>query len=170
MDHTNPAFLGLILGLTLTEEMTLSWLNSSLFVQGVPSTSSYQLLNKDGHDWIHKSMLACLVFSGAASGDMRRALLIVGVSLACLALLANLGSRAWYFLQWSPMSICGPLAPMFSFFGAVLSGIFFPHMGHREIECGGKPAVESILKNAFFVCAFFGLSAHDGIQRLFLAG
>lgn len=170
LDQTNPAFFGLIMGLILTEEMTLSWLNASLFVQGIPSTSSYQLLNKDRHDWIHKAILACLIFAGASSGDTRILLLIIGVSLACVALLANMGSRAWHFFQFSPVSTCGPMTPLISFLGAVAAGIFFPHMGHREIECGGKPAIESIVKNAFFVSTFFALSSYESIQRCFLAG
>ena len=170
MDSTNPAFLALILGLALTEEMTHSWLTSSLLVQGMPSISSYQLLNNNGHDWIYKAVLTCFIFSGVTSGETRRVLLTVAVSLACTAMLANLGSRAWYNSHMSPISLCGPLAPVISFAGAVSAGIFLPHMGHHDIEAGGKPAIESIVRNALFVCAFFGVTAYNGIQKIFLSG
>lgn len=170
LDSINPAFLALILGLALTEQMSLSWVISSLLVQGVPSISSHQLLNNDGHDWIYKAVLTCFVFSGVTSAEARRVLLTIGVSLACIAMLANLGSRAWHYSRMSPISLCGPLASVISFVGAVSAGIFLPHMAHHDIEAGGKPAIESIVKNALFVCTFFGVTTYDGIQKLFLAG
>jgi len=62
------------------------------------------------------------------------------------------------------------MAPLFSFLGAVSTGILFPHMGHRDIACSAKVAVESVIKNAFFSCAIFALTALETVQRFLLAG
>lgn len=162
--------MGLIVGLLLAEETSLCWLNSSLLVQGIPSTSSYMLNNNYGFDWIHKATISCLVFSGATDGDMQQLLYVTGVSLACIALLVNLGSRAWHFLNWRPISIGGPLAPLLAFLAAVVTGLCFPHMGHRNVEAGSKVAVEAIINNAFWVSSVFLLSGFDSIRKLILGG
>lgn len=169
-NYGQPLFLGLVVGLLLAEETSLCWLNSSMLVQGIPSTSSYALVNGDGFDWIYKTQVACLVFSGATQGDMQQLLYMTGVSLACTALLVNLGSRAWYFLQWRPISFGGPLAPFFAFLFAFIAGLCLPHMGHPNVESGGKAAVESIVNNAFWVAALFLISNFGGVQRLLLGG
>jgi len=150
--------------------MSLAWMNASLAIQGVPSTSSYVLLHNDTSDWIHKGTLACLIFAGATNGTLQLVLFLAGVSLACIALLANIGSRAWTFLQLRPVSLCGPMASLISFVLAVLAGLVFPHMSHRNVESGGKPSVEGSMMNAFWVGLIFILSDYSGIQRLLVVG
>lgn len=128
-------------------------------------------MNKDSFDCIYKFTIASLLLSGAADGKMQLVLLIIGISLACIALLVNLGSRAWHFLQLKPVSFGGAkLAPLSSFIAAILAGLIFPHMGHRDVESGGKAGVEVIINNAFWVGLVFLLSDFNGIQGLFLAG
>jgi hypothetical protein len=166
-----PAFWGLLLSLVVWEEMRFSWLNSSLLVQGIPSSSSFVLINGDANDWISKASIACLVFAGATQGTLKQILSVTGASFACITLVANLGSRAWHFLKWRKISFCGPMAPYFSFLLSVISGLCFPHMGGcRYIENGGKVAVEAVLINAFAVSLLFLLSDYDGIQTLLLGG
>lgn len=43
-------------------------------------------------------------------------------------------------------------------------------MGNRDIEAGGKAAVETVLKNMFWVGAVFILSGHNGFQSVLLVG
>lgn len=169
-NYGQPAFLGLVVGLLLAEETSLSWLNSAILVQGIPSASSYMLVNGNSSDWIYKAQVACLVCSSATDGDIQRFLYVVGVSLSCISLLANLGSRAWHFLRWRQISFGGPLAPLLAFCVALAAGLCLPHMGHRNVPCGGKVAVETSINNAFWVSGLFLLSNAGTIQRVLLGG
>ncbi|CAB9519575.1 expressed unknown protein [Seminavis robusta] len=171
MGSVQPAYWGFMLALLVSEEMSLSFLNSSLLIQGMPSISSYVMINGEGYDWIHKLPIACFVAAGAVQGSLQRAFGIIGVSLTFVAILANLGSRAWHFLQFRKVSFGGPLAPLFAYIISVLAGLCFPHMGGcRKIEEGDEVAAEAVLKSAFGACALFLLSDLDSIQRLLLGG
>jgi hypothetical protein len=166
----NPAVLGVMLGIAFSEELCLSWLNSSILIQGVPSTAAYQLVNGSSSDWIYKAAIGSLILAGAARNNLQKLLTIVGISSACIALLANIGTRAWHFLKWRPFSYSGLLGSCFAYLLAILTGLLFPHMAHRDIEAGGKAALESILKNLLWVGSLFLLSDHDGFQRFLLVG
>lgn len=146
-------------------------MNVSLLIQGVPSTSAYSLVNGGAYaDWIYKIIIASLVLAGAAEGTTQRLLTVVGISLACTALLANMGARVWHFLKWRPFAYSGLLGSWFAYIVAIIIGLFFPHMASRNVEAGGKAAVESVLKNIFWVGSLFILSDHDGFQKFLLVG
>ena len=139
-------------------------------VQGVPSTSSYVMINGNGSDWLRKLSIACLVCASAANGSIQNALQLIGVGVACITLLANLGSRAWHFLHWRPISFGGPFAPLFAFVASLLAGICFPHLGQRKVESGGKVATESVMNNAFWVALVFLASDLADVRELLLGG
>jgi len=165
-----PAYLSLILGLVLSEEISLSWLNASMLVRSMPSVSAHTLTTNAGSDWLRKLLTLLLALSGAATGDVQKYMTISGICLACIVLLANLGSRAWFFMKWRPFRYSGPLSALFGYFAAVLAGLAVPYMGHREMEAGGKRALESVISSAFIVAVVFVLSDFDEIQKLIVVG
>jgi hypothetical protein len=165
-----PAYLSLILGLVLSEEISLSWLNASMLVRSMPSVSAHTLTTNVGSDWLRKTLTLVLALSGAATGDVQKYMTICGIGLACFVLLSNLGSRAWYFLKWKPFRYSGPLSPLLGYLTAILAGLAVPYMGHREIEAGGKRALESVLSSAFIVAVIFVLSDFDEVQKLIVVG
>lgn len=165
-----PAYLSLILGLVLSEEISLSWLNSSMLVRNLPSVSAHTLTAKTGSDWLRKLLTLTLALSAAATGEVQKYMTISGIVLACLVLLSNLGSRAWYFLKWKPFPLNGPLSAPLGYLAAVVAGMVVPYMGHREVEAGGKSALESVISSAFIVAVVFVLSDFDELQKLLVVG
>jgi hypothetical protein len=165
-----PAYLSLVLGLVLTEEISMSWLNASMLVRATPSVSAHSLVSSVGSDMLRKGLLLCLALAGAATGTMQRVLTLTGISLACMVMLANLGSRAWHFLGWHPQRYNGMSASIFAYMAAVATGILVPYMGHRDIEVGGKGAMEYIIKTALLVAAVFVVSDFDEVQKFIIVG
>jgi hypothetical protein len=165
-----PAYLSLILGLVLTEEISMSWLNASMLVRAMPSVSAHSLVSHLGSDQIRKTLLLCLALAGAAEGTTQRVLTFTGISLACMVLLANLGSRAWHFLGWHPQRYNGMSASIVAYTAAVATGIFIPYMGHRDIEVGGKAAMEYVIKTALLVAVVFVISDIDEVQKFIIVG
>jgi len=165
-----PALLSLILGLVLNVEISLSWVNTSMLVRAMPSISAFTLTSKLESDWIRKLMVLILAMAGAATGYTQKYMTLLGVTVACWILLANLGSRAWYFLKWKPLGYNGPFATLLAYIGAVLTGLFLPYMGHREIEAGGKRALEAVVISALIVASFFCISDIDEVQRFLVVG
>jgi hypothetical protein len=170
MDQFKPAYLSLILGLVFTEEISLSWTNVGMFVSGMPSISAFAITSRVESDWLRKVLLFSLAMAGATSGLSQYALTLFGISLTCAVLLANLGSRAWNFLQWQPLGYGGRLEPIVSYVAAILTGIVFPYLGHRQVEAGGKAAMESVFRVAFLVAIVFVVSDYDEIQQFLVVG
>ena len=168
--NLQPAYLSLVLGLVLSEEISHSWINTAIMVRAIPSISAYTLTTTMRSDWIRKMTMLILASAGAASGRSQKYMTILGVSMACSLLLANLGSRAWLFLQWKPLSYNGPFAALIAYVLAMAVGLIMPYMGHREIEAGGKRALESVLFASFIVAAFFCLSDIDEVQKFIVIG
>jgi hypothetical protein len=165
-----PAYLSLVLGLVLTEEISMSWLNASMLVRATPSVSAHSLVSPVGSDQIRKVLLLCLTLAGAAEGTMQRVLTLAGISLACMVLLANLGSRAWHFLGWQAQRYNGMSASLVAYMAAVATGMLLPYMGHRDIEVGGKAAMEYVIKTALLVAAVFVISDFDEVQKFIIVG
>jgi hypothetical protein len=165
-----PAYLSLVLGLVLSEEISQSWLNVALLVRAVPSVSAFTLTTHIKSDWIRKLTVLMLAVAGTVSGPMQTYMTTVGIALAGNILLANLGSRAWHSLHWKPLRYNGPLASVVAWLCAVFTGILVPYMGHREIEAGGKRALEAIMSSALLVAIFFGLSDLDQVQQFIVLG
>jgi hypothetical protein len=131
-----PAYLSLILGLALTEEISLSWLNASMLVRGTPSVSAHLLCCPVGADTLRKAVLFMLALAGATQGDLQIGLTTAGIIGACLILLSNLGSRSWHFLRWKPIKYSGPGSFFVAFVMSVVTGFVVPYMGHRSINIG----------------------------------
>jgi hypothetical protein len=87
-----------------------------------------------------------------------------------MVLLANLGSRAWHFLGWYPQRYNGMSASIVAYMAAVATGIFIPYMGHRDIEVGGKAAMEYVIKTALLVAVVFVISDLDEVQKFIIVG
>lgn len=168
--NLQPAYLSLVLGLVLLEEISLSWINTAMMVRAIPSISAYTLTTTMRSDWIRKATMLILASAGAASGRSQKYMTILGVSMACSLLLANLGARAWFFLRWKPLGYDGPFAALIAYLLAMLAGFIMPYMGHREIEAGGKRALESVLLASFIVAVFFCLSDIDEVQKFIVIG
>ena len=168
-----PAYLSLVLGLALGEEISLAWLTASMLVRSTPSMAAYSLTSRVGSDWLRKAMLLCLSLAGAAASpgsQWQRTLTLTGVGLAVALLLSNLGSRAWSFLQWTPLTYNGPLAPLVAFGASMGAGFMVPYMGHREIQAGGQRALESVLTTGLLAAIVFVLSDYDQVQRFLVVG
>jgi hypothetical protein len=148
----------------------MSWLNASMLVRATPSVSAHSLVSSVGSDQIRKVLLLCLALAGAAEGTMQWVLTLVGIGLACIVLLANLGSRAWHFLGWHPQRYNGMSASIVAYIAAVVTGIFVPYMGHRDIEVGGKAAMEYVIKTALLVAVVFVISDFDEVQKFIIVG
>ena len=50
IQNLKPAYLSLVLGLVLTEEISLSWLNASMMIRATPSISAHTLYSPVGSD------------------------------------------------------------------------------------------------------------------------
>lgn len=170
VDSLRPAYLSLILGLVLTEEISLSWINSSMLVRASPSVSAHTLLHGTGSDLSRKAVVLTLALAGAASGNLQKYMTLAGISLACLVLLANLGSRAWLFLKWKPLRYQGPGSSVAAYLAAVATGAVFPYMGHRTMEIGGKASVEHVLKTGIIVALIFLASNLTEVQKFLIIG
>lgn len=165
-----PAYLALLVGLVLVEEMSLSWTNVVMMVQACPSISAYSVSRDSGSDWIRKMVLLTLALAGAATGTVQVALTMIGILLTCTVLLANIGARSWYFFQWQPLSYSGPLATVLAYMAAIVVGLAVPFLSHRTASVGGKPAIESILRLAVFLALCFIVSDFDSVQKYIIVG
>ena len=170
IDQFKPAYLSLILGIVFTEEISLSWTNVGMFVTGMPSISAFTITSRVESDWLRKVIIFSLALAGATTGYSQYALTLFGVSLTCAVLLANLGSRAWNFLQWQPLGYGGLLEPIVSYVAAIITGMVFPYLGHRQITSGGNGAMESVIRVAFMVAVVFVVSSYDEIQQFLVIG
>ena len=170
IEGLRPAYLSLILGLVLTEEISHSLLNTSMMVRGMPSTSAHYFVSPFAPDLLRKIVIFCLATAGATTGTLQSTLTLVGIALACLTLLANLGSRAWHFLGWRPFRYNGPFALLAGYVMAVFTGLMIPYLGHRRMSDGGKAAMEAVVKSALLVAVCFILSDYDDIQKFLVVG
>jgi hypothetical protein len=73
-------------------------------------------------------------------------------------------------MKFQPLRYNGPLSLSVGYVLAAIAGMVFPYMGHREIEAGGKRALESVLTSALIVALVFVLSDYDEIQKLIVLG
>lgn len=90
--------------------------------------------------------------------------------MACAVLAANLGSRAWHYLKLQPLEYSGIGAPILAFLAAIVTGIVVPYMGYRQVEAGGKAALETVLRSAFLVAIVFLVSDIDDVQKFIIVG
>jgi hypothetical protein len=156
-----------------------------MFIRGFPSISAYEVMTQVESDWLRKILILLLAVTSATIGTTRKICTLAGLALASCILLANLGSRSWKFMGWKPafvtndgwFSSCGGLGGLKSLWESVLSyglaiiaGIFVPFLGHRQIESGGAVAMESVLRIALMVAAFFLVSDRDEIQNFLVVG
>lgn len=170
IQNLKPAYLSLVLGLVLTEEISLSWLNASMMIRATPSISAHTLYSPVGSDTFRRLVLLTLVFAGIAESVYQSVLTAIGVVGACIILLANLGARSWYFLNWKPIRYNGTGSFILAYLCAISTGLVVPFMGHRLIHTGGKGAVEYLIKTAFWVAVAFVISDYNGIQKFLVFG
>lgn len=121
-------------------------------------------------DLLRKTVVFILAIAGAATGYIQQIMTLVGIGLACLILLANLGARAWHFMRWKPQRYDGAGAALLAYLGAVCTGIVLPYMGHRNIEVGGKAAMEYVIRTSFLVAVAFVVSDIDAVQQFIVIG
>ena len=170
LGQLKPAYLALITGLVLMEEMSLSWTNIVMMVQACPSIAAYSVSRDSGSDWIRKFVILTLALAGASTGKTQVVFTMIGILLTCAVLLANLGARAWYFFQWQPLSYNGPLATVLAYMAAIGAGFAVPFLGHRTASVGGKPAIESILRLAVLLAVCFVVSDFNAVQKFIIVG
>jgi hypothetical protein len=165
----------MILGLVFSEELSLSWTNVGMILRGFPSISAYEIMSQVESDWPRKALLLFLSVASVATGTTRKICTLVGITLACCILLANLGSRSWKFLGWKPAftgDSCSDsiLEPLLSYALAVTTGIFLPYLGHQEVKFGGTDALESVFRIVVVVAGVFLLSDRDDVQNFLVIG
>ena len=165
IDQFRPLAMSVVLGLVFNEELSLSWTNVGMFVRGMPSISAYSITSNVQSDWLKKVSLLSLALGGITTGTSRLLLTLVGIVLAVSIMFANIGSRAWRFLQWRPIPYDGPFKSIVAFLSAMATGVTFPYLGHRQVEAGGKGAMESVIRIALWVAIVFVLSDYDDIEK-----
>jgi hypothetical protein len=105
-----------------------------------------------------------------AGSEYQKYCALTGIGMAMVLLVANLGSRAWYFMKWKPLRgglvMSSFLAPFLSLIVAVLAGLIFPFIGFTRIQAGGKSAIQLIIFNCIVVTLCFIASEFDVIQQL----
>lgn len=170
IENYEPAYFALLLGLVFKEEVSLVWTNIGMLVRGFPSISAYSVIAKAESDWLRKIVIFTMLLGSITQGTIQFVLCFVGISMACVLLLANLGSRAWGYMQWRPVQNYGIMEPAVSFIYAVLTGLVFPFLGHRQVESGGKAALESTLQIAIIAAIIFVISDYDPIQKYLVVG
>jgi hypothetical protein len=106
LEDFRPAYLALVLGLVFSEEISLSWTNVALLVRGIPSISAYSLTSKVDSDWLRKLLILLLAVASYTTSTFQQVCTLGGVTLTCLVLLANLGSRSWKYV--STIFLCCP--------------------------------------------------------------
>ena len=167
-----PGYLVLILGLLLHEEIAYIWLNIAMFIQGMPSVAAFTIVSSFDSDWPRKVAVLLLAITSAmeVGSTHQRYCALAGVGLAMVLLLANLGARAWYFMNWKPLRggvvMSSFLAPFLSLIVAVVTGFMFPFIGFARIQAGGKSAIQLIIFNCVIVSLLFVASGFDIIQEL----
>ena len=165
-------YLSLILGLLLHEEISHAWLNVAMFIQGMPSVAAYTIVSSFDSDWPRKIVILLLAITSAmeAGSEYQKYCALTGIGMAMVLLVANLGSRAWYFMKWKPLRgglvMSSFLAPFLSLIVAVLAGLIFPFIGFTRIQAGGKSAIQLIIFNCIVVTLCFIASEFDVIQQL----
>ncbi|KAL7545835.1 hypothetical protein ACHAWF_009185 [Thalassiosira exigua] len=180
-----PGFVTIVLGLVLTEELGLAWLNISLFVRGTPSVAGHTLLSKTDSDWPRKGVVFLLATASAmeAGSKAQWYATLTGVGMAMALLAANLGARAWRFMRWRPVRSLGngvapngdgfliPLiAPVGATLVALVAGLVFPFMGYGRIQAGGRSAVRLVVLNSLLVAGIFVASDLDVLQEFLVVG
>jgi hypothetical protein len=170
IEEFRPAYLALLLGLVFVEEISLSWTNVAMMVRGMPSLAAYTVRSGVDSDWLRKTLLFTLLMTSATTGIPHLVLTLLGIGLTCAILLANLGSRAWGFLRWRPIGCLGMFEPLVAFLVAMVTGVCVPYLGHRQVESGGKAAMESVIRLAFLVGILFIVSDYDEIQKFLVIG
>lgn len=166
-------FLGLTLGLVLYEEMSQSFLNVALLVQGCPSVAAYSLGHGTEADNPRKLAVFSLALAAAqeTGSSAQKICTLLGIALSMALLAANLGSRAWLYMRWKPIGhMFGPLTPFYSFCAAIITGLVFPFMGFRQIQSGGPPAIQTIMINCAIVAIMFVLSDLNVVQGFIFTG
>jgi hypothetical protein len=178
LENFRPAYLALVLGLVFAEEIGLSWTNVALLVRGMPSVSAYAITTHFDSDWPKTILIFLLTIASYTTGTYQNVCTMSGVTLTCLVVLANLGSRPCKYLHWKPTMgmktwCCGifrPLDPIMAYVAAIMTGICFPYLGHRPIQSGGTAAIESVLRIAVVVTALIIISDYDEIQKFLVIG
>ena len=171
-DYVNtfiPAYV-LILGLLFTEEISLSWVNASMLVRGMPSVAGHTLTSPIGSDLIRKVLLLCLALASVTSGTIQKVLTFIGIIGICIVLLANLGARAWYTMKFKPIVYNGIGSSFVVYLAAIGTGLVAPYLGHRNVDTGGKSAVEYTLRAAFIVAVVFAVSHINELQKYIVIG
>jgi len=141
-----------------------------MMVRAAPSVSAHSLMSPVAADLLRKLIVLVLAMAAMAVGRAQQILTLIGISMACMVILANLGSRAWHFMRWKPQKYEGYGASLLAYARAVLTGIFFPYMGNRNIEVGGKASIEYVIRTAFFSAVAFIISDIDAIQQFLVVG
>lgn len=165
-------FLGLLLGLVLYEEMSHSFLNVAMLVQGLPSVAAFSLVSGFDSDWARKIAVFMLALAAAQEGGSfaQKVCTLLGIATSMCLLAVNLGSRAWQHMRWKPIRQIGLLTPVYAFIAALVTGLLFPFMGFRRIQSGGKSAIRLIIINCAIVAILFVLSDMDAVQGFLYQG
>lgn len=167
-----PAYIALILGLVLIEEISNSWVNVSMLVWGMPSISAFTLSQPVSVDWPKQALLLILSISAVLEAGSRAQSIatLVGIGWACCVLCANVGARAWRHLKWKSMPYRGHGRIVVSFLAAIATGLVIPYVGFRQAQSGGQVALETVLIGSLIVAAVFIVSDFDAVQEFIILG
>lgn len=168
-----PGYLSLIIGIILSEEISYAWLNCSMFITGTPSVAAHTIISNFDSDWPRKLALLVLTLAGLSDlvdANGQKYLTLVGVAMSISILAANLGSRAWHFMNWKTLGQGRKVVPIISYVLAVFTGLLLPYIGFGKIQAGGKSAIQLIVMNALTVAIVFVLSGAEKVQQFLVNG
>jgi len=165
--------LTLLFSVVLSEEMSYSFLNSAIFVAGVPSVGSYILHSRFRADLLRVICTLSFSFAGVAPNDTSRSwLTLVGAFMAFIIIAANIGSRAWNMVEFRPLPAGGifHFDVMISFLVAALFGICVPYLGFSSVEEGGTKASKFIILSSLCILVVIIVTDIDYIQEYLVRG
>lgn len=144
-----------------------------MFITGTPSVAAHTIISNFDSDWPRKLALFVLTLAGLSDfvdADGQTVLTLLGIGMSISVLAANLGSRAWHFMNWKTLGQGGFFVPVLSYMLAVVTGLLFPYIGFGKIQAGGKSAILTVCWNALIVAVVFVFSGLEKVQKFLVNG
>lgn len=144
-----------------------------MFVTGTPSVAAHTIISNSDSDWPRKLSLFILTLAGLSDfvdADGQTYLTLVGIVMSITILAANLGSRAWHFMNWKTLGQGRFYVPVLSYSLSVMTGLLFPYIGFGRIQAGGKSAILMVCWNALLVAVVFVFSGIEKVQKFLVNG
>lgn len=140
-----------------------------LLVRNTPAHCAYLLQAVIRDDLLRKVCLFSFVLGASTVGWWQTAFKGIGVILACLLLMINIGSRSWYFLDLSSFKrdrIGGN--SIMPFLLSIFTGFSLSFLSSRVSASGGQRSIEHIVLSAVVIAVVMIVSSFERFQKLII--